>query len=292
MNRSRFLSRSDSLIQLPAYDDLTEIVVQGGDDDHTNMTDDTNLRTARRDKTDATRIVPGQKQPGNGRKQTQKHSETGTNTKTSYKSRPHLYASSYVPDYAGSHTQNTKFLAYHTTPNRVRHDQDSPDHDLSGHDSPTNNVTSDMKLVYERGQTRKIIEDCKEKGISSRKRANLFRTLNLIITFFIILVSLGIGILETQKEIVYYTNVVMSFLVSIIETLHFIFRIGQRGIFFKYASLKYQKMLTIANDALFYSNNPTDLLRLNHQFRNDLDDLSYTSFKVSYGPESELRKGA
>lgn len=254
MNRSRFISRSDSLVNLPSCDDLTDILVQ--DDDVC-----------------VDQVLKPENKPEN--------EQPSTNPPT----KPYLYT--YGPDYVSQRLDGStrKFLAYNVEP--VHRGRTKPN--LT--DSASRDMTTDMKLIYERGQTRKIIEDCGLKNINSQKRANLYRCLNLLITFFIILVSLGVGILETQKSVVYYTIVVLNFLISIIGTLHFIFRIGQRGIFFKYASLKYQKLLTVANEALFYSNEPADLLRLNHQFRRELEELSYRSFKMSYGPESELRRG-
>ena len=223
MNRSRFLSRSDSHVNAQVPTDLTDIVI------HDSSNED---------------------------------NETESPKKTPKKLSIHK-----------SHVRSASLNLPFTT-------------------TPTSNMPSDMKLIYERKQTQKIIDESELKNITAQKRANLFRCLNLLITFFIILVSLGVGILETQKNEVYYTIVVLNFLISIIGTLHFIFRIGQRGIFFKYASLKYQNLLTVANEALFYSNEPSDLRRINHQFRRELVELSYRSFKMTYGPESELRRGS
>lgn len=146
--------------------------------------------------------------------------------------------------------------------------------------------SSDVELMYSRAQIKKIIQECKLKTIRAQKKANFYRILNIISNLFIILATLFIGIIETQRQDKRYTYIILSFLVSLIETLHIIFRLGQRGVYFKYASIKYQKLLTVANETLFYSTNKSDLTRLIHQFRSEIDELSFSLYKVSYGQDS------
>ena len=151
----------------------------------------------------------------------------------------------------------------------------------------TGGVSSEMELVYSRAQIKKIIDECRTKTLGAQKKANLYRTLNILTNLFIVVSSIVIGIIETQRENKLYSFIVLSFLVALTESLYVIFRLGQRGVYFKHASIKYQKLLTLANETLFYSNNRSDLQRLIHQYRGEMDELSYSLYKVSYGPDAQ-----
>ena len=133
---------------------------------------------------------------------------------------------------------------------------------------------------------KKIIEECKLKTINTQKKAKLYRIFNLITNLFIIVGSLFIGFIESQRENKLYSYIILSFLISIIKGLHMILRLGQRGTYFKYASIKYQKLITIANDKLFYLTNNSELKRLDHQLRIEMDELNLSLYKVSYDPDS------
>ena len=144
------------------------------------------------------------------------------------------------------------------------------------------------ELTYARSKMKKIIDECKIKLLTARKRAVTYKYLNIAISLFIILGSLVTGIFETFREDKNYLYISLSFSMTSVKLIDMILKIGQRGIYSKRADIEYQKILFEANDALFYAdeNNSSTLDKMIHDFQKRMHEISFTSYKISYGPQS------
>lgn len=137
----------------------------------------------------------------------------------------------------------------------------------------------DVELIYVRSHLKKLSEECKVKSIKLKTRANFYRSLNLLIHMLIILGGFVIGLIEAVSDRISYLYIFISFSISILESLYLVLRLGSKGVDFKYASIKFQKMLAIINESLFMTTSLTDLIRIKHQIQCEIDDLNLSLFK-------------
>lgn len=131
-----------------------------------------------------------------------------------------------------------------------------------------------------------LIYEAEEKAYASQCRANLYRFLSIIlsITFILLTAISSVTILVSSK--MKYVVAVMCAVAAVIKTLYEAFKIGDRGIFFKYASIQLKNIVWSAKEAMLYLNDWAETYRFINHIRREIDRLDLTVFRMSYGPDS------
>jgi hypothetical protein len=128
---------------------------------------------------------------------------------------------------------------------------------------------------------KKLIDSCKEKSIKSQIYSNYYRILNITIVLCLIIGGLTVGILQAVQSTINYPILVIGFLIALLQGCQEFFRLSQSAVFYKYASIKFRKMINLADENLFYSSSAHETLRIIHYIRGEMDDLDYNMFITS-----------
>ena len=142
------------------------------------------------------------------------------------------------------------------------------------------------ELAFAKDQIQHLIVECENKARWAQCKANLFRLLNISVSLLIIVTGSIIGVVSSVQPEKNYIAIVLGFGITTIQTVHDLFRLGHRGIFYKYASLRLRNILHSARESLIALHNGKDLLRFSNHMQREIDDLDFTMFKISYGPDN------
>lgn len=156
------------------------------------------------------------------------------------------------------------------------HNNHKENNELSEEDEELIKYTNELFLS--------IIEQCRNKSKGAIYKANTYRFFNITGSLWVILVGCIMGTVLVTTDIDPYITASLSFSISIVQAIMEIFRIGQRGIYFKQMSLKVKHILRTAHENLISGSSPKEMLTFGNQLQQQLDDLELNMFKMSYGP--------
>ena len=145
-------------------------------------------------------------------------------------------------------------------------------------------MTDEAKYGYE--QINNIIKCCEQKSTDARCKANTFRIFNIGISLLIIICGVLATAILAMSDSEDYITIALTAIITLVQTIHEIFRIGQRGVYYKYASIRLRSLLRLVREDVFKLSSGLEMIRYAHRIQKEIDDLDLNMFKLSYGPES------
>ena len=149
---------------------------------------------------------------------------------------------------------------------------------------PQTEVIIPPRTTLARDELIELIEEAGVKAYEAQCRANLYRFLSIILSIsFILLTALGSVMISISCKL-QYVVAGMCAAAAIIKTLYEAFKIGERGTFFKIASIQLKNINWSAKEGLLYLNDWDETYRFINHIRREIDRIDLTIFRESYGP--------
>jgi len=147
--------------------------------------------------------------------------------------------------------------------------------------SNLNHVTSGNYKEKYFMETLKISNNLAKK---STRNAFFYKTLNIIISMSIVILSCAICIVSS-----FYENFVITILSTVIVAIqicHEIFQLGKKGIYLKYASIRLFNLYNTLIETLADAVSSNELYTSAKIVRQEIKDIEFVLFYMSYGPTS------
>lgn len=149
-----------------------------------------------------------------------------------------------------------------------------------------NDKELEKEIIFGNFLINQLTIDLKNKEKKFAKVADNYKLLNTSLTGAIIIVACLMGGLTSINKISDLYIIVLSFSIAAIKTIHEFFKLGQRGIYYKYASIRFHTILDKLIESQIYLTPGPEIIHYVKHVQDEINQIDFAMFKISYGPEN------
>lgn len=131
-----------------------------------------------------------------------------------------------------------------------------------------------------------LIEELKQRSKRAEIKACGYKMLNVLISILIIVIACTVGVSSVVRPGSELWVTIGSFTIVGLKGFYELFKVGHRGIYFKFISIRFRKFLQDARLAMFNVYTTEEVIRYISLVRCEIDEIELASYKMSYGPTS------
>lgn len=144
----------------------------------------------------------------------------------------------------------------------------------------------EYEYKYGHDELNLITDMVTKKTRKSTKLANLFRSLNILVSIFIIIFACIIFVMSYSNVCNNETVSLASGSIIALKTFHEMFKLSSRGIYFKYVTIRLRTIMNSVREARIYLRTGKELIFFANHISNEINQLDLEMYRMTNGPES------
>ena len=123
-----------------------------------------------------------------------------------------------------------------------------------------------------------------KKAGNAKKLASFFQYMNIGISIWIVAAAAIIFALELLDDCQNIKIVIATSTIMVAKTCHAMFQIGNRGSYFKYIYIRFNRMLMDIDEARLFLRTPNEIILFSRHIREEIDKLDIEMYQLTSGP--------
>ena len=130
-----------------------------------------------------------------------------------------------------------------------------------------------------------VIIEAENQAAKALCQANLYRLISVLCSLFHIVGGTTIAVLSASDSDLRFYVTGLGAIITAIHVFYWVFKIGEKGSFFKHANIKLKDVAWAAREAALSMKDEREKIRYAVHLHKEIDQLDLSMFKMSYNTE-------